>query len=91
MRIYFIVLMVTWLTACGAEQPEGQMAPSLEAAESSLFACPPRVQGGEENIICTAQYDPVCADTANGQQTFSNSCRACATVDVAAYKKGACE
>jgi len=41
--------------------------------------------------ICTMQYDPVCAERADGSiTTHASDCSACGKADVVGYVKGAC-
>jgi hypothetical protein len=88
MRIYFTVLVVTLVTGCGAETAAEKK--SLAALPPGQFICPPSSTSAEDTV-CAAVYDPVCATTAQGSKTYSNSCKACLEPDVGHYKKGACE
>lgn len=90
MRIYFIVLLMTLLTACAAESN-----PELADTEAGGFMQCPAGAADVTDVVCAAVYDPVCGQLSDIDgaelQTFSNACRACATPAVAGYKKGACE
>ncbi|MDD9892466.1 MAG: hypothetical protein OXT49_02995 [Gammaproteobacteria bacterium] len=90
MRSYFTVLVVTLLTACGAETDTAAEENATLMATPEQQTCPPR-EGAAEDMVCAAVYDPVCAFTPQGPQTFSNSCKACLEDGVGHYKKGACE
>lgn len=92
MRVYFSVGLVLLLLACVEQKQQADTMPAnAEQLNSEYEYCPERPPGMEGQIMCTAQYDPVCGSTASGEQTFSNACRACATDGVGSYKKGACE
>jgi hypothetical protein len=42
--------------------------------------------------MCTMQFDPVCAQTADGtKKTASNGCAACGDKSIVAYTRGKCE
>lgn len=91
MRNYFTVLVLTLLTACGAEtETATDEDQALMATPSAQLVCPPR-EGDAGDMVCAAVYDPVCASTPEGPQTFSNSCKACLADGVSGYKKGVCE
>lgn len=62
----------------GQEPPEN---PMLEGR------CP-----DERPDVCTAVYDPVCAELADGNEaTYANDCVACRDPDVIGFERGACD
>ncbi len=68
------------LGACSANSPPPAPVQSLSTRCSE-----PRP------LVCTMEYDPVCAQIASGgSETYSSSCNACADDNVSGYLRGAC-
>lgn len=80
------VILILLLAGCGTSQPPAATPPAPEPGEDSLVQCsPPRPQ------VCTMEYNPVCAQRADGTASvYSSPCNACADDNVTGYLPGAC-
>ncbi|MDO8862616.1 hypothetical protein Q6D67_12975 [Haliea sp. E1-2-M8] len=79
------VILILLLAGCGASQPSAPL-PEPEPGVNPLVQCSsPRPQ------VCTMEYNPVCAQLADGTvSVYSSPCNACADDSVTGYLPGAC-
>lgn len=81
------VILILLLAGCGTSQPSAPpQPPDPRPEENSPVQCSsPRPQ------VCTMEYNPVCAQLADGAvSVYSSPCNACADDSVTGYLPGAC-
>lgn len=80
-----------------AARRDGSFGLGLLLAGCALSADPPLPSDAVACVaprpeICTMQYLPVCGWRESGaRRTYSNACSACADVEIAAHRPGACD
>lgn len=87
MRRPLALILALVLTGCGASQPSAPPPPPEPVPEEN-----PVVQcSSPRPEVCTMEYNPVCAQLADGDfRTYSSPCNACADDAVIGYLPGAC-
>jgi hypothetical protein len=83
------VILILLLAGCGTSPPP---APTPPPAPEPVLVENPLVQCSEPRPqVCTMEYNPVCAQLADGTASeYSSPCNACADDNVSGYLPGGC-